>query len=249
MVMLRRVMARFLQHARSMLVTARPRSGRALPIDMPPTRLVARAILRGAILVTAIVAAGSGDVLYGMYCLAALGLTTLLATLAKHAEVTSPIAIDVVLLGLLVLDMTLGTMAGLYLSWPWYDKILHFGSSTVIGLLGFLAIYIAHVTGRIRFHRWLDGLAILLVTLGLGAIWEIGEYAVDTAFGRATQGAPGLAALDDTMIDLMLDAMGAVVAAILGPLYMRHSVQSRLRVRAIAEFLARRERLVQERIT
>lgn len=196
-------------------------------------------------MVTAIVAVVRGDVLYGVYCLAALGLTTLIATLAKRAEVKSPVAIDVVLLGLMVSDMTLGSTVGLYLSWPWYDKALHFGSSILIGLLGFLAIYIAHVTGRIRFHRWLDGTAILLVTLGLGAIWEIGEYAVDTAFGRATQGAPGLAALDDTMIDLMLDAMGAVVAAIVGPLYMRHSKQSRLRVRTIAEFLARRERLAQ----
>ncbi len=212
---------------------------------MPFPRSIARAILRGAILVSAVVAVVRGDVLYGMYCLAALGLTTLLATLAKRAEVGAPVAIDVVLLGLLVSDMTLGNTVGLYLSWSWYDKVLHFGSSTVIGLLGFLAVYIAHVTGRLRFHRWLDGIAILIVTVGLGAIWEIGEYAVDTAFGRATQGAPGLAALDDTMIDLVLDAMGAVVAAIVGPLYMRHSKKSRLRVRAIAEFLARRERLAQ----
>ncbi len=212
---------------------------------MPPIRLIARAILRGAILVTAIVAVVRGDVLYGVYCLAALGLTTLIAMLAQRAQVRAPFAIDVVLLGLMVSDMTLGNTLGLYFSWPWYDKVLHFGSSILIGLLGFLAIYIAHVTGRIRFHQWLDGIAILLVTLGLGAIWEIGEYAVDTTFGRATQGAPGLAALDDTMIDLTLDAMGAVVASIVGPLYMRHSKQSRLRVRAIAEFLARRERLAQ----
>jgi len=209
--------------------------------------LIARTILRAAILVTAIVAVIRGDVLYGIYCLAALGLTTLIATLTERAAVRSPVAIDVVLLVLMVSDMTLGNTVGLYLSWPWYDKVLHFGSSILIGLLGFLAIYIAHVTGRLRFHRWLDGIAILLVTLGLGAIWEICEYAVDTTLGRATQGAPGLAALDDTMIDLMLDAIGAVVAAIVGPLYMRHSVKSRLRVRAIAELLARRERLVRER--
>ena len=212
---------------------------------MPPPRSIARAILRGAILVTAIIAVVRGDVLYGVYCLAALGLTTLIATLARRAEVRAPVAIDVVLLGLMVSDMTLGSTVGLYLSWAWYDKVLHFGSSILIGLLGFLAIYIVHVTGRIRSHRWIDGIAILLVTVGLGAIWEIGEYAVDTAFGRATQGAPGLAALDDTMIDLVLDAMGAVVAAIVGPLYMRHSKQSRLRVRAIAAYLARRERLAQ----
>ena len=208
---------------------------------------MARAFLRGAILVTAIIAVVRGDVLYGVYCLAALGLTTLIATLARRAEVRAPFAIDVVLLGLMVSDMTLGNTVGLYLWWPWYDKVLHLGSSILIGLLGFLAVYIAHVTGRLRFHRWLDGIAILLVTLGLGAIWEICEYAVDTTLGRATQGAPGLAALDDTMIDLMLDAIGAVVAAIVGPLYIRHSAKSRLRFRAIAELLARRERLVQER--
>lgn len=202
-----------------------------------------RAFLRGAILITAIVEIGRGDVLYGVYCLCALALTTALTRLALRAGTTSLISIDLVLLSLIVSDMTLGNLLGLYLSWHWYDKALHFGSSILIGMLGFLVIYVVHVTGRTRFHPWLDGVAILLVTLGLGAIWEIAEYGVDRLLDRATQGAPGLAALDDTMIDLVLDGVGAVVAAVLGPLYMRRSRRSRRRVHAIAELLARRERV------
>ena len=56
---------------------------------------------------------------------------------------------------------------------------------------------------RLR-HPWLDGVAVLLVTLGLGAVWEIAEYGVDQVFGRATQGAPNMNALDDTMLDLLM---------------------------------------------
>lgn len=209
---------------------------------MPAARSLARAALRAALLVTAVVAIVRGDVLYGVYCLAALGITTLLTRLAQRAEVPAPVAIDVVVLVLMVADMTLGNIVGFYFAWPYYDKVLHLGSSVLIGLLGFLAIYIVHITGRIRFHGWLDGLAILLVTLGLGAIWEIAEYGVDQALGRATQGAPGVGPLDDTMIDLVLDAVGAVVAAVIGPLYMRHSKRSRHRVRVIADFVARHAR-------
>lgn len=203
-------------------------------------RVVLRTLLRAAILITAVAEIAEGDVLYGLFCLAALGITTALARLARAADTTSPVAIDVVLLWLMVADMTLGNLLGLYVSLPWYDKALHFGSSTLIGLLGFLFIYMMHATGRTQFRPWLDGFAILLVTVGLGAAWEIAEYAVDRVLGRATQGAPGLAALDDTMLDLALDGVGGVVAAIIGPLYMRHSKRSRRRVRAIAELIVKR---------
>ena len=199
-----------------------------------------RPTLRGAIVITAIAEILEGDILYGTYCLIVLALTTALTRLALRADTPPPIAIDLVLLWLLVSDMTLGNLFGLYLTWPWYDKVLHSGNSILIGLLGFLVVYVVHVTGRLRSSPWLDAVAILLITIGLGAIWEIAEYAVDRMFGRATQGAPGLAPRDDTMLDLVLDGAGAIVAAIVGPLYMRRSKRNRRRVRAIAKFLAER---------
>ncbi|HEY4180895.1 MAG TPA: hypothetical protein VGM90_28830 [Kofleriaceae bacterium] len=43
------------------------------------------------------------------------------------------------------------------------------------------------------------------------------------------------------MIALALDGVGGLLAAIIGPLYISHSVRSRRRVRAIAELIIQRD--------
>lgn len=196
--------------------------------------------LRAVILLTAVGVMFRGDVLYGLFCILALGLTLIPAALARTTQARTPFELEVVLLLVMVGDMTLGNLLGLYVRLPWYDKVLHLGSSILVGWIGFLSVYVLHVTGRTNFRAWLDGIAILLVTLGVGAIWEIAEYGVDRVLGRATQGSPVMAPHDDTMIDLILDGAGGVVAAMLGPLYMKHSARSRERVHQLAALISRR---------
>jgi hypothetical protein len=205
---------------------------------MKAWHVVMRWALRGTIAATAAIAIASGNVLYGVYCLFALVLTTALTVIVRRAAATPPIGIELVLLGLMVSDMTLGNLFGLYSTIHWFDKALHIGSAALIGVLGFLVVYSIHMVGKLRPNPWIDGVAILLVTVGIGAIWELAEYAVDIGFDRATQGAPGMTKLDDTMIDLAFDALGAVIAAIIGPLYMRYSPRSRRRLATIARPLA-----------
>jgi hypothetical protein len=93
---------------------------------------------------------------------------------------------------------------------------------------------------REKPHPRLDGIAILLFTLGLGAFWEIIEFIEDHYFGMHTQGSPTMLPLPDTMWDLISDGAGGVIAAVLGPIFMHHSRRSRKRV---ADFAARVEGL------
>jgi len=206
-----------------------------------------RGIPRLAILATAVGQIAAGDPYYGVFCLVALAITLIPAILARRIDAGVPVGLELALLWLMLADMTLGNWLGLYVRVPWYDKALHLSSSVLIGVIGFLVVYVFHLTGRLRFHPWIDRIAILLVTLGVGAIWEIGEYGVDQLFGRATQGAPSFDALDDTMIDLILDAIGGVIGAFVGAWYMCSSRSSRERVEAFAHHLARRERMKRER--
>ena len=199
-----------------------------------------RAIPRLAILVTAIAEIASGDALYGGFCFVALVLTLVPAIHARSLDAGVPVEIELMLLWLVVADMTLGNWLGLY-QLRWYDKVLHLSSSVLIALIGFLAIYVTQMTHGIRFRPWLDGIAILLVTLGIGALWEIAEYSVDQLLGRQTQGAPTMSPLDDTMIDLVMDGLGGVLGAILGPLYIRISRRSRSIVQDFAKLLADRD--------
>jgi len=197
-------------------------------------------VLRVVILLTAVGSMVRGSVLYGLFCLLALGLTLVPALVARSPQARAPFELELVLLVLMVGDMTLGNLLGLYVKLPWYDKVLHLGSSTLIGLIGFLSIYVLRATGRTNLRPWIDGVLILFMTLGVGALWEISEYAVDHLFGRTTQGSPMMGPLDDTMIDLILDGVGGVVAAVLGPLYMRYSARSRQRARELVAMISRR---------
>ena len=198
-----------------------------------------RLVPRVAILVTAIAEIASGDLLYGAFCFVALLITLAPAIRARRIDVGIPLELELVLLWFMVTDMTLGNWLGLY-QLTWFDKVLHLSNSVLIALIGFLAIYVLHLTHHTRFHPVLDAIGIFLVTLGIGALWEIAEYGVDRLFARASQGAPGLSPIDDTMVDLMMDGLGGLLGAVLGPLYIRHSRRSRAIVHAFSELLERR---------
>jgi hypothetical protein len=212
-----------------------------------PWELVVTWTLRAAAVATAILHVIGGDVIYGIYCAAAVAMALVPAYLARSFRAVWPVEIEIAYLWFLISDMTLGNLAGLYLELPWYDKALHLGNAILVGMVAFHAVYLAHFLGRVRRHPWIDGAAILLVTLGLGATWEIGEYAVDHALGRATQGSPVQAPLDDTMWDLILDGVGGVIGAVLGPLYMFRSPRSRSRVEAVGRLIEERSRPRRER--
>lgn len=205
-------------------------------------RWLLRGLPRLAILLTAVAELASGDILYGTFCVGALVLTLLPAIHARSLDAGIPIELEFALLWLIVTDMTLGNAIGLY-RLVWYDKALHLSSSMLIATIGFLAIYVLHLTHRTRFHPWIDGLAILMVTLGVGALWEIAEFAADRLLDRRTQGAPNLPAIDDTMFDLIFDGIGGVLGSVLGPLYIRYSKRSKDLVQSFARLRGRRDRV------
>ncbi|NVB79092.1 MAG: hypothetical protein HOV81_11895 [Kofleriaceae bacterium] len=193
-------------------------------------------IPRIAIFLTALAQMASGDVLYGVFCLFALAITLIPAIATGRLDAGIPLVLELGLLCLMITDMTLGNLWGFY-RLPWYDKAIHLGSSLLVGMIGLLAIYVLDQTGRVRFHPWLAGLAILLVTLGVGALWEIAEYIIDQLFDRAAQTSPGMSEIDDTMIDLILDGVGGLAAALVGPYFIRHSHRTQVELRELADLL------------
>ena len=195
-------------------------------------------LLRALTLLTAVVHVVQGAWLYVLLCLAAIALVVIPAWIARSSAANLPVEIEIVLLWGLVSDMTLGRLGALYDTSAWFDKALHLGNSVLLGMLGFLAVYILHFTGMFPAGKIVTGAIIVLLTLGIGAFWEILEYLSDLLFAKGAQGSPVLAPLDDTMWDLILDGAGGLVGGVLGPIYMRHSKRSRYRMRAFAELVA-----------
>jgi hypothetical protein len=175
----------------------------------------------------------------GGFCAIAI-LVAIVPTFAvRTPNLTWPVEVEVALLWLLMCHLVLGDLFDLYSRIVWFDKVLHLGDSVVIGFVGFMAVYAAHILRNGRRHPVLDGVAILIATLGLGALWEIGEFAADQLFGRYTQGSPTMSPLVDTMWDLILDGTGGVIAAVLGTLYIHRSRRSRLCTAQFAVHLSR----------
>ena len=147
-------------------------------------------LLRALILLTAVGHAAQGAWLYVLLCLVAVALVVLPAWIARSSAANLPVEIELVLLWWLVADMTLGRLAALYDTSAWFDKALHLGNSVLLGMLGFLAVYLLHFTGKFPAGKIVTGVIIVVLTLGIGAFWEILEYLSDRVLREGRAGFP-----------------------------------------------------------
>ena len=117
----------------------------------------------------------------------------------------------------------LGEMFSLYYAIPVWDSLLHLGSGIMAGMLG--SILVVQLLQSKGYERLLSpasvAIAAVCFALCTGVIWEIYEFAGDTLLGLNMQKCllrdgtelVGKAAVADTMKDLIVDAIGAVIAA------------------------------------
>lgn len=124
----------------------------------------------------------------------------------------------------------LGEVRSYYQRIWWWDIALHASSGLLLGILGFLLVYILNESQRVEMHmrpRFVAFFAFLFA-VAVGAIWEIFEFAMDSLFGMNMQkpmlGDPS--GLTDTMWDLIVDTLGAATISIIGWVYMRRSRRS-----------------------
>lgn len=206
-------------------------------MTLRPWEVRAAWLLRLLILTTAVAHVLGGEYLYALLCAAVIAVLVVPPLLARTSRANVPIEVELVALWGAVGDMTLGRLIGLYPGTAWFDKALHLGNSVLIGLLAFLVVYALRFTGRLRTSAVVNGVVIVLLALGVGALWEILEYVADLAFERGAQGSPVMAPLDDTMWDLILDGVGGFLGALLGTPYMRWSGRTACRIAAFAELL------------
>jgi uncharacterized membrane protein YjdF len=114
------------------------------------------------------------------------------------------------------LSVFLGQFGGLYDRWLWWDSFLHFISALTFGFTGFIIIYVYYVHNKLKIPQNLILALTFFFCLGIGALWEIIEYVIDNALGTNMQ----VNSLDDTMIDLIIGALGGLTAVIICSLYL-----------------------------
>lgn len=102
-----------------------------------------------------------------------------------------------------------GYTSDLYRRFWWFDEVIHAYTIMAITLALALFLYGSVLVGA-RDHRLLLVLAIASLGIAIGALWEIAEWAYDQVAASDI-----IKGKRDTIIDLIVDSLGAVVAGIL----------------------------------
>ena len=158
-----------------------------------------------------------------MQCILGLCVMSLPSLMAKKWRLMLPTAIHVMYYAFLYCAVFLGEVFSFYDLIPCWDTILHFSSGAMLAALGVILIDFLNHEERIRIS--LSPLFVSLFAfcfaLAMGAVWEIYEYIADGLLGLNMQKfiladgtvLSGRLALTDTMDDLIIDALAALIVA------------------------------------
>lgn len=146
-----------------------------------------------------------------------LTLTFVPAIIERQLKVRLPVEFTLVTCVFLYASFGLGEVRYFYHRFWWWDLMLHSFSALVMGLIGFLLIYVFYMTNRIRLAPVYVAMASFGFAVTVGTLWEVFEFLMDWFFGFNMQ----KSGLDDTMTDLLVNIVGAVLAALIGYTYVK----------------------------
>lgn len=140
----------------------------------------------------------------------AIVLTFIPHAIEKQYSINLPIEFHLVIVLFIYLSMFLGETFDAYERFFWWDAMLHTVSGIVLSFAGFMILYILHVQKKLQASPFIIAFFTFCVGVALGGVWEIFEFAVDSIFGTNMQ----KSGLSDTMWDLIVDGVGALVMSI-----------------------------------
>ncbi|MFO7582623.1 hypothetical protein [Guyparkeria sp.] len=178
-------------------------------------------------------------------------LLTLAPLLMRRFVVFIPAEFKLLATVFIFASLFLGEIHGYYTRFWWWDVVLHAASGFLLGIVGFLMVYVLNEKKSIRFHMTPGFVALFAFTfaVAIGALWEIFEFAMDQIVGTNMQKAmlDDPSGLTDTMLDLIVDAVGAAVIAMLGYGYLKVAAGKSFLEQWIAAFLEGNPRLFRRR--
>lgn len=145
--------------------------------------------------------------------------------LAKRFGVYLPARLEITITLFIFAAQVLGEMNGFYDKIPWWDTMLHTTSGVILGLVGFLFVYLLNEKGdkNVNLSPIFVVIFAFCFAITMGVFWEFFEFGADRILGYNMQKfrMPGQDGLVDTMEDLIVDTLGAVIACIGGWIYMK----------------------------
>jgi len=168
-------------------------------------------------------------------------LTLVPLLLSKRFRVYIPPEFVLLAITFIFASVFLGEVHGYYVRFWWWDLVLHASSGFLLGIIGFILVYILNEIEDINVHMTPGFVAFFafLFAVGIGALWEIFEFSMDNFFGMNMQkemhGDPS--GLTDTMWDLIVDTLGALIISVLGYGYLKKANNASFLERWISSFI------------
>lgn len=170
-------------------------------------------------LVAAIIFAIYRENWLNVFAISGIFIFTLLPTIMRrNYRVRQPIEIDFVIILFSYAALFLGEIHGYYTLLWWWDILLHGSSGILLGIAGFLLVYILNKEEQVHCNMKPVFVALFsfVFAIAIGVAWEIFEFCMDNAFGLNMQ----KSGLVDTMTDLIVNVVGASLVSFLGFIYL-----------------------------
>lgn len=170
-----------------------------------------------------------------METLLILIITLLPVILGRRFQVRIPYRFETLAVIFLYMSLFLGEVQEYYTRFWWWDLVLHAGSAMLLGIVGFLLVYVLNAKKEIDLDLSPNFMALFAFAfaISLGVLWEIFEFAMDQTLGINMQ----KSGLVDTMWDLIVNAVGALFMAGLGWIHMNTEGKNSYLEKLIDEFI------------
>ena len=158
--------------------------------------------------------------------------------LKSKYSVYLPFELDLAIVSFIFFTLFLGSLRDFYELFPLWDTVLHFQSGILLGIVGFVLIYILNEqkTKRLELNPGFISFFAVTFSLAISVVWEIYEYIVDTFLGFNMQET----GLPDIMGDLIFNAIGALIVGLVGYFWMRRRQKLPFTPRLLSGFRNRR---------
>ena len=203
------------------------------------------AVLEAIMAVQFVLLAKRGDWAQAAF-VAGIMAVCLAPAISRRLSVQIPSEVELTAVLFVFATLFLGEVKDWYERYWWWDAALHTSSGLLLGMLGFMIVYVLNEDKAVDIHMRPVFVALFafFFAVGLGAIWEVFEFAMDEWFGTNMQPptATDPSGLTDTMQDLIVDTIGAAVVSLWGWRYLKRPHASRIDSWA-ARFIAQHPRL------
>ena len=161
---------------------------------------------------------------------------------AKWADVRVPPGFIAAVVFFVAATLFLGEVFDFYERFWWWDIAMHASSAVAFGLVGFVLVFIMFQGDRFAAPPIAMAFFAFCFAMTIGALWEVFEFGMDQTFGMNMQ----KSGLNDTMGDLIVNTLGAVIGAASGFAYLKGQARGGVQ-QMIDEFVQRNPRLFKRR--